>query len=85
MDKFTPNCKAPKLFNHEKKIFLNDLNKLKYLEKSKKNHFGYPLTNNGDFNPNDFGSLVIPGNLNFQDIINERVILMDLYDKYKDI
>ena len=85
MDKFTPNCEAPKLFNHEKKNFLNDLNKLKYLEKSTKNHFGYPLTNNEDFNPNDFGSIVIPGNLKFEDIINERVILMDLYDKYKDI
>ena len=85
VDKITPSCEDPKLFIKEKKIFLNDLKELKYIEQSKKNHFGYPLTNNEDYNPNYFGSIVSPGNLNFRNFINEKVILMDLYNKHKDI
>ena len=85
VEKFTPTCQSPKILIHNKRSFLNNLNKIKHLEKSKKNHFGYPLTNNEFFNPNDFGSISNPGNLSFEILINQKVILMDLYDKYKDI
>lgn len=57
---------------------------LKYIKISKKKHFGYPLTNNNEFEANMYGTLVFPGNKSFEKDINEKVILMDLYYKNKE-
>lgn len=79
------NCQDPNLLKQEKQKFLNDMKNLKYFEKSKKNHFGYPLTNKGDFNANDYGTITDPGKKSFEKDVNEKVILMDLYNENKDL
>ena len=81
--KYRPTCLDSNL-TYEKKIFLKDMKNLKYYKISKKNHFGYPLTNNNEFEPNIYGTIVFPGNKSFEKDINEKVILMDLYNKNKE-
>lgn len=56
---------------------------LKYIKKSKKNHFGYPLTNNKEYLYDSYGCITYPGNRSFEKDINKKVILMDLYKKNK--
>ena len=85
VDRYTPTCLDDKLSEFERKKFLKDLEKLKYLNISNRNDFGYPLTNNEKYNPNIFGSIVTPGNISFEDFINENIILLDLYNKSKSI
>lgn len=68
----------------EKDNFLKDFTKLKYLELSQRNHFGFPLTNTEEFNPDEFGTACFLGNKSFEKTIYEKVILMDLYNKNKD-
>ena len=81
--KIRPTCLNNNLLKYEKVKILKDLGNLKMLEKSKKKNFGYPLTNNDEFNPSYFGSLCYPGKKNFENYVNEKVILMDLYNKNK--
>ena len=54
------------------------------MEISEKRHFGYPLTNNLEFNPSYYGAMMFPGNKSFEDDINNKIILMDLYNKDKE-
>jgi hypothetical protein len=82
---FKQNCQDPNLLLFEKQKFLNDLKNLKYLEKSKKTHFGYPITNKGGFDENEFGTITDPGKKSFEDKVNEKVILMDLFNENKDL
>lgn len=81
--KIRTTCLNNNLLKYEKVKILKDLGNLKMLEKSKKKKFGYPLTNNDEFNPSYFGSLCYPGKKNFENYVNEKVILMDLYNKNK--
>jgi hypothetical protein len=85
VEKYSPNCQDAKLIQIEKKKFLKDLEKIKYFNVSKKTDFGYPLTNNDQYNPNFFGCMVYPGNISFEDYIKENIILLDLYNKNKSL
>ena len=77
------SCLDPDLIKFEIKKYLRDTKHLKYIKMSKKNHFGYPLTNNEIFSNDFYGCIVHPGNKSFEKDINEKVILMDLYKKNK--
>ena len=83
---YKQNCLDLNLIKFEKEKFLKDIQilNLKYFELSEKNHFGYPLTNNEDFTPDLYGSMIYPGNTSFEDTINQKIILMDLYNKDKE-
>ena len=85
VDKYSPNCQDAKLMQNEKKKILKDLENLKYFNISQKTDFGYPLTNNDQYNPNLFGCMISPGNINFEDYIKQNIILLDLYDKNKSL
>ena len=85
VDKFTPTCQDFNLIKFEKEKFLKDIQNIKYYNISKKHEFGYPLTNNEIYNPNKFGSIIDRGNKSFESFINEKVILLDLYNKNKKI
>jgi hypothetical protein len=85
VEKYSPNCQDAKLIQIEKKKFLKDLEKIKYFNISKKTDFGYPLTNNDQYNPNFFGCMAYPGNISFEDYIKENIILLDLYNKNKSL
>ena len=82
---FKQNCQDPNLILFEKQKFLNDLKNLKYSKKSKKIHFGYPITNKGGFNGVKFGTITDPGKKSFEDKVNEEVILMDLFTENKNL
>ena len=56
---------------------------LKYIKKSNQSHFGYPLTNNNEFKHDLFGTQIQPGNKSFEGEINNKIILMDLYNNNK--
>ena len=77
---YKPTCLTEKIMKYDRNRFLRDMKNLKYIKISKKNHFGYPLTNK-EFLSDSYGSMVFPGNKNFENDINEKVILMDLYNK----
>lgn len=81
---YRPTCLEAPLIRYDRYKFLNDMKNLKYLNISKKNHFGYPLTNNMEFKYDLYGSIVRPGNKSFENEINDKVILMDLYNKNKE-
>ena len=81
---YRPTCLDDNLIEYETKKYLEDIKSLKYLKISKKNHFGYPLTNNEDFKYDLFGTIVQPGNKSFQNKITKNIILMDLYKKNKE-
>lgn len=83
VEKYSPNCQDSKLIQVEKNKFLKHIENLKYFNISKKTDFGYPLTNNDQYNPNIFGCMVYPGNISFEDYIKENIILLDLYEKNK--
>ena len=85
VEKFTPTCQDSNLIKFEKKKFLKDLKNVKYFQISKKNNFGYPLTNNEMYNSNLFGNILIRGNKSFEKFIKENVVLLDLYEKNKKI
>ena len=77
------NCLESDLMKYEKIKFLKEISNLKYLNISNKSIFGYPLTNNNEFQYKYYGCMVLPGIKNFEDDINEKVILMDLFNKNK--
>ena len=80
---YRPTCLDQNLIEYEKKKFLKDIKSLKYLKISNKSHFGYPLTNNKEFEHDLFGTIVQPGNKSFENEINKNILLMDLYNKNK--
>ena len=85
VDRYSPTCLNSKLIKFEKEKFLNDIEKLQYLNISNKIDFGYPLTNNEKYNPNKFGCIFSSGNISFEKFINENIILLDLYYKNKSL
>ena len=80
---YSHNCSEPGLMKYEKKKFLKEISDLKYLKISKKNIFGYPLTNNKEFQYKYYGCMIRPGKKNFENDINKKIILMDLFNKNK--
>ena len=74
-------------YNHNlkkgKEYFINGLTTLKYSELSQRNHFGFPLTNTDEFNPDEFGNIAFSGSKSFEKTIYDKIILMDLYNKNK--
>ena len=79
---YRPNCLDPKLLNSEKNKFINRFKHLNYSKESQMNHFGYPLTNDGRFGPDDFATLYFKEKRkNFEEEIKNNIILMDLYNK----
>lgn len=82
--KYRPSCLAPSILKNEKKNFLKDLKNLKYFDISKKNHFGFPLTNTDDINPYEFGNICYFVNKSFVDYIYDKIIFMDLYYSNKN-
>jgi hypothetical protein len=81
--KYRPTCLDPNILKHEKKNFLKDIKDLKYYNISKKNHFGFPLTNTDNINPYEFGNICYKGNKSFGDYIYDNIIYMDLYNENK--
>ena len=81
--KYKPSCLDEKILKNEKNIFLKTYDKLNFSNISKNNHFGFPLTNNDDINPYEYGILCYPGTKSFQEYVNSNVILMDLYNENK--
>jgi energy-coupling factor transporter transmembrane protein EcfT len=82
---YRPTCLDHSLIEYEKKKFMIDINSLKYIKKSNKSHFGYPLTNNKEFEHDFFGTICQPGNKSFENEINKNIILMDLFKKKGNI
>ena len=78
-----PTCQEVNLLKSERKNLLNDLKKIKYFDESKNNLFGYPITNNDNKNPDDFGTICMSLKENFFDYINNNVILIDLSNEKK--
>lgn len=81
--KYRPSCLSLKLLEKEKEILLSNLKKLKFSNESKLEHFGLPITNNREFNPNLYGTILERGKRSFYSDVNSRIILMDLYYKNK--
>ena len=81
--KYKPSCLENKTLENERKKFSMNFENLNYYKISKKNHFGFPLTNNDDFNPYDFGTLVYNGNKSFESSLYNNIIFMDLYNTNK--
>ena len=79
--KYRISCLDNNILKKEKKHFLNNFKNLKFSKLSKKNHFGFPLTNNID--PYDYGTILYKGKKDFQTFIYDNTILMDLYNKNK--
>ena len=81
---YRPNCSDLILMKKDKTKFLNNIKDLEYLSISDKKHFGYPLTNNEEFSPYEYGSMLYHLEKRFDKDINEKIILMDLYKKDKN-
>lgn len=82
--KYRPTCLDRNLLISEKGRFLKHYGNLKYSKISKNNHFGFPLTNTEKYNPYEFGNICFPGNKSFYEVVNENIILMDLYNENKN-
>ena len=80
--KYNLKCSRPSL-KEEKNNFLEDIKNIKYSNISKKNHFGFPLTNTDNINPYEYGTFCYKGIKKIQDYIYENLIFMDLYYKNK--
>ena len=81
---YRPNCSNLNLMKNNKKKFLTDIKDLKYISLSDKKRFGYPLTNNEEFDPYEYGAMLYHLKKRFDQDVNKKVILMDLYDKEKN-
>lgn len=82
---YRPTCNNTQLILSQIKQFRSSLRRfnISYYNISKKNFFGYPLTNNDFYNYNICGTLVIPGMKNLQNELHNNIILMDLFNKNK--
>ena len=81
--KYRPTCLDYNLIKEQKEDFLKNTKKTKYFKLSKKERFGFPLTNNRYFSPYEYGAILYYLNKSFYLDINKNVILMDLFDKNK--
>ena len=81
--KYRLTCLEPKRLKNEKENFLKDIGNIKFYEISKKNHFGFPLTNTDNINPYEFGTFAYRGKKRIIDYIYENIIFMDLYNENK--
>jgi hypothetical protein len=81
--RYRPTCLDNNILKNEMITFLKEFKTLKFYESSNKNHFGFPLTNTEQFNPDDYGTACYKGNKSFIKEIYKKVILMDLYNKNK--
>ena len=81
--KYRPTCLDPDILKKEKNNFLEDIKNLKYSNISKKNHFGFPLTNIDDINPYDYGNICYKVTKSFGDYVYDNIIYMDLYHENK--
>ena len=82
--KYRPSCLDSKLISYEQYSFLKYYkHKSKYSRISANNHFGFPITNTGEYNPYYFGTIFKPGNKTLYTLVNNNIILMDLYNKKK--
>ena len=84
---YRPLCNDTKLILSQKRYFKNSLTKfnISYLNNSKRNYFGYPLTNNDYYNYTIFGTLAYPGLKSLENELHNNIILMDLYLKNKQL
>ena len=82
--KYRPTCSDLNLIKNQKRTFLKSVENLKYINLSEKNQFGYPLTNNENFDPYEYGAMLYHLKKNFFQDINQNAILMDLFDKDKN-
>ena len=82
--KYRPTCLDSKLISYGQSKFLKYYkNKFNYSKISANNHFGFPITNIEEYNPHYFGTIYKPGKKKFYTIVNQNIILMDLYNKNK--
>lgn len=73
---YRPTCSNLNLINNDIKRFLKSVEDLKYISLSNKRHFGYPLTNNGEFNPYEYGAMLYHLKKSFDKDVNKKVILI---------
>ena len=83
-NKYRLNCLDPKRLKNEKDNFLKDIENIKYYDISKKNHFGFPLTNTDNINPYEYGTFCYKGKKRIIDYIYNNIIFMDLYIENKN-
>ena len=81
--KYNLSCSDPKRQTIDRESFLKDIGKIKLYDISKKNHFGFPLTNTDNINPNDYGTFCYKGKKKILRYIYDNIIFMDLYNKNK--
>jgi archaellin len=83
--KFRPTCLDNELLESQRKYFLKSIQNynIKYYNISKKNYFGYPITNNDKFNIKEFGTVLSKDKKNLEEELHKNIILMDLYIKNK--
>ena len=83
--KFRPTCLDKELIQSQSKYFLDSIKSynIKYYNISKKNYFGYPLTNNDKFSIREFGTILSMGSKKLEKKLHKNIILMDLYIKNK--
>ena len=82
--KYRPTCNDPNILKKEKKNFLEDLKESKYYKISKKNHFGFPLTNLDEINPYDYGNICYRVKKQLHEYVYDNIIYMDLYNENKE-
>ena len=82
--KYRPTCLEHKLIRDGQNNFLKYYQyQFKYSNISSNNHFGFPITNTEEYNPYCFGTISMPDKKEFYTIVNQNIILMDLYNKNK--
>ena len=82
--KYRPTCLDEQIMKKEKVLFLKGIQEINFLNISNKNHFGFPLTNNEHFKPDDYGNAFYTGNHSFENDLYKNIILMDLYYQDKE-
>ena len=82
-NRYRPTCLDAKLLASEKRKYIERFKNLKYAKESKMNHFGYPLTNDGRFGPDDFNTWFYRKRKDFKKEILKNMIFMDLYNSDK--
>ena len=83
--KFRPTCSDNGLLQSQKNYFLKSIKNynIKYYNISKKNYFGYPMTNNDKFSIAEYGNTLFKGKKSLEEELHKNIILMDLYIKNK--
>lgn len=83
--KYRPNCLDKELLLSQRNYFLTSIRKynIKFYNISKKNYFGYPLTNNDKYTIMKFGTILSKKKRSLEEELHKNIILMDLYKKNK--